>query len=378
MSTGSIIEGFTTGTGEDIYTDSIIPLVLSAKEEVIFVTCFWTQSPSLTKLCAALFELSQKSLAEGLPKIRVRLCFSSRSLFQKLLHTSSPRGHQYPPSAWVSKLGLPPAEQLQGLELQIKSVFFLPFSVLHPKFVIVDRKSALFPSCNVSWETWLECCLKVSGPIVGKLLAFWAETWEVEDPALYRASQKVPFPEMVPTCLLPSPHHRNPRFRPLFLRAPQPPLTPLNVYLLDAFSGATHSIDIVTPNLTSKPVLSALIKALSRGVNVNIATCRRMMEAEQLATAGTTTEFCIWRLKRRYNAILRKDDRTWAKGKQARIPRLARDSEEGHQSIGRLNIKYFTSMPERPEVSRFQNYYFYFRPLEKLRLMCHCLMITNN
>ena len=148
LCSSSAVEDFISGTGEDIFTKAIIPLLLSAKQEVIFATCFLASSPSLSKLSSALVELSRKVVSQGLPKIRVRLCFSSRSLRQKLSHTTSPKGESYPPSKWVSMLGLPSPDLLQGLDLQIKSLFFLPFSVLHPKFVIVDRQVALLPSCK--------------------------------------------------------------------------------------------------------------------------------------------------------------------------------------------------------------------------------------
>ena len=354
LSTTSTIEDFATGIGEDIFTDAIVPLILSAQHEVIVVTCFWACSPSLTKLSDALIELSRRSLAEGLPRVRVRLCFSSRSLFQKLLHTTNCRGEKYPPSAWASKLGLPAAEQLQGLDLQVKSLFFLPFSVLHPKFVIVDRRVALLPSCNVSWETWLECCLKISGPVVSTLRRFWIETWE-EDKSAESCEPGEHWEEtwpssLVPTILLPSPQHRNPHFRPLSWMNTPPPLTPLNVYLLHSLKEAKTSIHITTPNLTCKPVLSALSDALARGVNVTIHTCRRMMMAEQLVTAGTITEYCVWRLVRRYKTLPRQVKHSSVSASPKNAGGTARDLEQGQQSIGCLNITYFNSTPERPEV----------------------------
>jgi hypothetical protein len=95
-------------------------------------------------------------------KVKVRIGFSSSSLFQKLFHTSSPEGKIYASSTWHSKLGLPEPQSLAGLDLEVKSVFFLPFSVWHPKFVIVDNKEVFLPSCNVSWEV----CSRSSIPLV--------------------------------------------------------------------------------------------------------------------------------------------------------------------------------------------------------------------
>lgn len=293
-------------------------------------------------------------IAQGLTKIRVRLCFSSRSLWQKLFHTTSPKGERYPPSTWVSKLGLPALDQLQGLDLQIKSLFFLPFSVLHPKYVIVDRRVALLPSCNVSWETWLECCLKVSGPIIGKLLDFWKETWETDDFSAVKGVNfnldSTDYTSLARSTLLPSQHHQNPRFRPLFQRAPPPPPTPLNSYLLDAIFKARQSIDITTPNFTCAPVLSALLNALSRGVDVHIMTCRRMMVIEQLATAGTITELSVWRLVRQYKEMLATSNAASLQKRWSRSRQREPDVEQGRQGTGNLHIGYFTPWSGKPEV----------------------------
>lgn len=55
-----------------------------------------------------------------------------------------------------------------------------------------------------------------------------------------------------------------------------------------------------TPNVTCPPVLSAVLRALERGVHVHIVTSERLMILEQLVTAGTTTAQCMRRLIRRY------------------------------------------------------------------------------
>lgn len=335
---------FAIGNGPSLYTSTILPALESAEHEIIFVTCFWARSQCLTELGDTLIKLSQRSnrRAQGTPKLRVRLCFSSRSLFQKLLHTSSPEGYIYPPTTWVSKLGLPPPEALSGLYLQIKSIFFLPFSVMHPKFVIIDRKRALMPSCNLSYETWLEGCLPLTGPFVGELVRFWEETWG-------KGMGWEPSPSLIPTSnehvenatemlaashtitLLPSPHHRSPRFRPL-ITMPKPPVTPLNAYFENAIAMAQTSIKILTPNLTCKPVLLWLLAALARGVDVTIITNRRMMLLEQLVTAGTITEVCVWSLKRRYQKIINAH----------KSPEMDLEHGNGGRS-GKLSIGYFRS-----------------------------------
>ncbi|KAL9066959.1 MAG: hypothetical protein Q9161_007203 [Pseudevernia consocians] len=310
---GISLADFTVGSALDLYTSTILPALESAHYEILFVTCFWARSPSLEKLCSTLLKLSDKARFQpsGTPNLRVRLCFSSRSLTQKLFHTSSETGYVYPPSGWRS-LGLPPPEDLEGLDLQVKSLFVLPFSVMHPKFVIIDRRRVLLPSCNLSWESWLECCLPVTGPIVSSFVRFWQHTWGHNDwvdlpatPLSDQASSNVTSHTAV---LLPSPYHRNPHFRLLpFTSFAPPPPTPLNALLLHLFSRAQDSISLLTPNLTSPPVMSALLQALSRGVNVTVITNRRMMILEQLFTSGTITEICVWKLRRRYNKMRREN-----------------------------------------------------------------------
>ncbi len=60
---------------------------------------------------------------------------------------------------------------------------------------------------------------------------------------------------------------------------------------------------MITPNLTAQPVIQALISSLIRGVDVHITINRRMMLFEQLVTAGTITEICMWKLVKAYRRL---------------------------------------------------------------------------
>ena len=177
--TTSTIHCIALATGNNILA-SILPALEAAETEVLFVTCYWAASDSLNRISDSLRKLSSKALA-GNRKIRVRICFSSSGLFQKLFHTQSAAGKIYEPSSeWSRVLGLPGPDELTGLDLQVKSVFLLPISIIHPKFVVVDRKRAFLPSCNVSWEEWFEGCVELSGPVVGQFVRFWGEFWADE------------------------------------------------------------------------------------------------------------------------------------------------------------------------------------------------------
>ncbi|KAK8175653.1 hypothetical protein IWX90DRAFT_118222 [Phyllosticta citrichinensis] len=359
--TTSYVHSFQVGTGESIF-EQTISRIENARFEVIFVTCFWAKSVSLEKLAKSLKALSSKSLRnnQGSSKIRVRIGLSSRSGCQKLLHTNSVDGHVYTTSEWTTKLGLPDPSELAGLDLEVKSVFVKPFSVMHPKFVIVDRQLVFLPSCNVSWENWFEGCLAMSGGIVGQFVQFWYKFWnqdrgglpaigshtteDVPAVALHRRLSVVQETPVwmsylsncigveIPTVFLPSPHHTNPKFQPIpGLKAPQPPSTPLNVFLEKLFERAQFEVYVQTPNLTCPLVLDALFAALARGVDVCILTSERLMVLEQLGTAGTTTSREMKKLVKKYTKLL----------KVSPVQDLERDGARNPAQLGRLSIKYF-------------------------------------
>ncbi|KAK2070452.1 hypothetical protein P8C59_004942 [Phyllachora maydis] len=332
---------FHLGTGTSLFTTVLLPAVLAARAEVLFVTCFWAPSASLTALSDALRRLAvyRESTARTgdhkvtVPPLRVRIGLSSMpSLWQKLLHTSAPAGYVYPPHEWARLLGLPDRDTLEAgrIELRVKSLFFTPFSLVHPKFVVVDRERAFLPSCNVSWEAWLEGCVEMRGEAVASLVDYYARTWEpalelqrpasVPEPAgqippldghqaglkavaspVHSTVAFTPVAATVPTLLLPSSHHRNPAFRPFFWQSPPPaPATPLNIALLQLLASAAQSIYVQTPDVTAAPAVDALLAALERGVHVTVVTSRNIKPGEQLLTAGTTTPWCLRGLVRRY------------------------------------------------------------------------------
>lgn len=374
--TRSSPHSFQLGTGASIYTDALIPAITSAQFEVILVTCFWAPSKTLSALQDALTKLAahRRALnddarskgASNLAPLKIHICLSSRSLFQKLLHPQSRQGYVYPSSSWQRKLGLPDPALLEAgaIVLEVKSLFFLPFSVMHPKFVIVDRQRAFIPSCNVSWEPWLEGCVEITGDAVRGLFSFYSLTWNsglkldfaypqtqngealsLEGRAFDAREAGLPLvtstadsctildiPAPITTLLLPSSSHRNPRFRPFpWQRHPEPPGTPLNIALLEALQCARRSIYVQTPNLTCEAVIKALLDAVGRGVDVTIVTGRNMMLLEQIVTAGTTTAWCIRSLLRRFAKL------------KAELHSRVSDVEAGRTSpqLGRLLVSYF-------------------------------------
>lgn len=378
-------ESFELGTGASIYTRSLLPAILEAEREVILVTCFWAPSSTLTALGETLEQLAKHRREQirsrdgngagpdaqvSPPFLRIRICFSSRSLFQKLFHTSSKAGYIYPPASWPRKLGLPLQEVLEAgrIDLRVKSLFFLPFGIMHPKYLIVDRRRAFLPSCNISWEPWLEGCVEITGDAVSGLIQFYQSVWEddirggddarqyleqqeilaqsssklgrigltsIQSPATLFRHLKV---GTTPTILLPSSHHRNPRFRPFpWQFSAHPPATPLNHAILRLLDISQSEIYIQTPNLTTFAVIDGLLEALRRGVNVTVVTGRDMMLLEQLVTAGTTTSL-------RLKSFIRSYTRCQARLSHANAGEDSSstvDLEAQDSCLGRLRISMF-------------------------------------
>ncbi|MDI1493124.1 MAG: hypothetical protein OHK93_004911 [Ramalina farinacea] len=352
----STIHSFSIGTGAEII-ESICPAIENAKREVVLVTCFWAKSTSQQRLAASILSLAQKAQRDQ-RLVNVRICLSSLSLWQKLTQTSSLNGHIYPSSMWSATFGLPRHDDLMedgnGVQLTIKSIFVRPMSVMHPKCIIIDQTRLFLPSCNISWEDWFEGMIEMSGGIIDSFLDFHRSFWEGRPnhplehastaatsadvapsrpiTTLHVATQERTFSD-VHTLFLPSSHHRYPHFRPLpCLAAPPPPATPLNIFLLQLFAHATHSIHIQTPNLTSPPVLGALGDALARGVDASIITSTRMMVIEQIVTAGTITEFCVNGLVRGHRSLFRSWQRRSGGGEV---------DESAAPRPGRLSVRYF-------------------------------------
>lgn len=379
------------GTGHTIYERALLPAIRNAKRSVHLVTCFWADSPTANSIRATLFELAASRASQSdLPTLHITIGFSSRGIFQKLFHTSSRDGHVYPPSEWKA-LKLPDQQTLQSgsIELTVKTLFFTPLSVMHPKYLIIDETEAWVPSCNVSWEKWFEGCVELHGGAVQSLLSFHERVWGLgtsqsnvasmnrsqllnstaERPATGSRddnanvsligsagdmsptqSVKLALVSPVPTILLPSSHHRNPGFSWIpFLRKPNPPMTPLNAALLTLFANARRSIVLVTPNVTSKPVIEAVLAALIRGVSVEIRTNKSMMLLEQLATCGTTTSRCMDKLMKEYTRLASEHSR-----------RAQSDVEAQPHPLGKLEIFYYQNRSERegqsdePVVSHFK------------------------
>jgi PLD-like domain len=137
-----------------VTTEYLTDLLLQARREVLFSTCFWASSPSLSLLHNALIALNERCREDG-RRVSVRIIFSSFSFQQKFLSFKGAR--IWKPNMWA-KLGLPTG--LDCLDMIVFSRFKRPFGVMHAKFLVVDRTVVIMPSSNISCMSHLNFLYK--------------------------------------------------------------------------------------------------------------------------------------------------------------------------------------------------------------------------
>ncbi|KAF3940925.1 hypothetical protein ABW19_dt0203539 [Dactylella cylindrospora] len=351
----SYIASYTVGTGEDL-TNLQCSTFLEAEHEIIYVTGFLSpNSASVKSINQTLRVLASRQTMRNIGRtpehlLKVHICFSSSGFAQKIFHTRSPKGRIWKPKEW-KKLGiLDPKDVIGKIDLTVKSLFFRPVGLLHGKYMIVDRKTLIVPSANASWEEWLEGAMTYhagSSPnygIVPQFIRFWESVWQFgEEPGPANFPRRIDrftgldhgrgaiaildkprgrrldtfgWSGFCPTVFLPHPYQRSfPPVWPLMdlpevfwkifrrltgLAYTLPPAdeedylgNPQNAFIMAAIEGAEESIYLHTPNVTAKPIINALLRAVKRGVVVEVVTSMQMMKVEQLVTAGTTTEKCL-------------------------------------------------------------------------------------
>ena len=128
-----------------VTTQYITEYIVQAREEVLFSTCFWADSPSLIALHNAFITLNNRA-RDGNYRVTVKVMFSF-SFRQKFWSLKGVR--KWKPNTW-EQLGLPNPAVLDCLDLTVFSRFRKPLGVMHAKFVIIDRAMVLLPSSNIS------------------------------------------------------------------------------------------------------------------------------------------------------------------------------------------------------------------------------------
>ncbi|KAK6362630.1 hypothetical protein TWF730_000085 [Orbilia blumenaviensis] len=340
--------------------DHYYNLIIEATAEIIIFSNFWKFSYAARRIGDALRMLSRKAGQTKEPRIAVKIMFDRGSikhiLYSRVIITEP---------EWVA-LGLPPSKEIPNIDLEVLNYHNFPLGTLHSKFMVIDKKVAILNSCNIQDNSNLEMMCQFEGPIVNEIWGHAIATWGVPtdlnilsanesssalesdyenisraDPLLdseglvnvpsikhtlkditevLNRSVKNRYPSNLVDGEAPEPlfysHSRlNTPSVPMFL-APRAPYagfgnysinTPQNIAWLSAIYFAKSKIFIQTPDLNAEPVVTALLEAVKRGIEVKIILCLGYNDlGEMLPTQGGHNEWVVARMKEQLNEVDKK------------------------------------------------------------------------
>ncbi|EPS36436.1 hypothetical protein H072_9996 [Dactylellina haptotyla CBS 200.50] len=329
--------------------DHYYNLIVKARLDIIIFSNFWKNSYASRRIGEALKELSNQIEEDGRSPVVVKILFDRGSL----QHFVSSRV-RVEEAEWIT-LGLPPSKQMRNIQLEIINYHNFPLGTLHSKFMVIDRQVAVLNSCNIQDNSNLEMMCQFDGPIIESLYEHAIITWgDGLNPTLPSLSarrgslpsqiqdwQHVDTPPMEtqgigltmvelnkilnksmgqktaqegvddlmerPFCAYN--FHTKKQF-PIALvnRAPHsapgnPSLdAPQNIAWLSGIKFAEAKIFIQTPDLNAPPVVTALIEAIKRGVEVSLVLCMGYNDlGEMLPLQGGHNEIVVVRMKQQLN-----------------------------------------------------------------------------
>ncbi|KAF3924555.1 hypothetical protein ABW21_db0208175 [Orbilia brochopaga] len=333
--------------------DHYYDLIVKANYDILISSNFWKNSYASRRIGAGLKELSRRIQQDGKPRVVVKIIFDRGSA----KHVVFPRV-QVVQNEW-SDLGLPSKKELLNIDLEVVNYHNFPLGTLHSKYLVIDRRIGVLNSCNIQDNSNLEMMCHIEGPIVESIyehaILTWGATFEPPLPSLQDQVDTKPnlsskgthdksdrtdplqgthedtppqtidtvrsileravplrerLPSDAPDDLAERPfqirREHNTKLFPIALvnRAPYPApgnislRTPQNIAWLSAITFAKSSIFIQTPDLNATPVVSGLVQAVKRGVNVTVVLCLGYNDlGEMLPLQGGHNESVVARMK---------------------------------------------------------------------------------
>ncbi|KAI0872686.1 phospholipase D/nuclease [Hypoxylon argillaceum] len=155
-------------------------LIVRAEKEVFLATNFWQNSVASRYITNAIRELSRRAQARG-----------TRIIMKIIYDRGNPR-QVFDPHYIVSEndyvgnaIGLPPAKEIPGVDLQVMNYHQPVLGTFHAKYMIVDRRIGIIQSDNIQDNDNLEMMVQVEGPIVDSLYDMAMISWHKKlDPPL--------------------------------------------------------------------------------------------------------------------------------------------------------------------------------------------------
>ncbi|KAF3317376.1 hypothetical protein TWF173_011028 [Orbilia oligospora] len=332
--------------------DHYYNLIVEAKFEILIFSNFWKNSYAAKRIGEGLKVLSERIGQNNRSPVIVRIMFdrgSVKHVFQSRVAVAE--------AEWVT-LGLPSTKDAPYVDLEVLNYHNLPIGTFHSKFVVIDKRIAVLNSCNIQDNSNLEMMCQFEGPVVDEIWDHAVSTWGLSissKDSFENGSRSNSFPgldalaasTMRPSLFNDPPPKRiikditqvlnrsvssplqtdainddilNVPFRShlrlntsdiamvLAPRAPYPSFgnvslnTPQNVAWLSAIYFAKSKVFIQTPDLNAAPVITALLEAVKRGVEVSIVLCLGYNDlGEMLPTQGGHNEWVVGHMIKQLN-----------------------------------------------------------------------------
>jgi len=326
-------------------------LIVNAKSDVIIGTNFWRNGQSTKLIGDALIELSRRLEASKRPAIPVRIILDRGSISM-----TNPRQIISEKDYTGSGIGLPSSKELPYISLEVMNYHNFPLGTFHPKFLIVDGRTACINSCNLQDNSNLEMMCHIEGPIVQMIYDMAVASWSsTSATTTFPSTSAEPSQPDIPTLtreaeaanakLLPGPGETfmqpitrvlNNTYQPdvvgtdtatdssrpfipyavhssvlpipitLVNRKPFSPLgrnaeslnAPQNIAWLSAIQFAQSDIYIQTPDLNAEPVVPAILTAITkRNITITICLCLGYNDfGEMIPGQGGTNDFIVRKL----------------------------------------------------------------------------------
>jgi phosphatidylserine/phosphatidylglycerophosphate/cardiolipin synthase-like enzyme len=261
--------------GPAIFT-AVERLIEGAEEEVLVQTYNWTMSSQASeRFLRALSALDAKGPRRA--PIRVRVVIN---------------GHRFQSSAnvdalkrAVARLALDP----RRVDVRIERHTFWGMGALHTKLVVVDGAAAVIGGANFTSindagpRTWFDTAYELHGDVARALRADFVDIWAQLTDERLRARPAAPAAGTIPMLVA----TRRPDGNPFANDANDPQ----GRALVAGIDGSRQRIRIITPNLNDDVIKGALLRALRRGVRVELVTSLRFGESnEELPLQGGGNE----------------------------------------------------------------------------------------
>ena len=149
-------------------------IIARAEHEVFLATNMWQHSEPSRLITNGLRELSRRSVEKNQRAV-------VKILYDRATVKNAVKNHQsIPPKEYSDSNGpirIPSPDELPNLDLEVINYHKPLLGTFHPKFMVVDRRIAIFQSDNIQDNDNLETMTHFEGPIVNSLYDIALISW---------------------------------------------------------------------------------------------------------------------------------------------------------------------------------------------------------